>query len=570
MSKITLYEGIPWGSSPLHIIDFTNEAERESYFSNFRNKLELPNIDWDFRRSQRLNLDLTLIEADKYNYMRWEDDNGQVLYFFIHDAELLNNNKTCQFFVSEDIWTNEQFSVQFMPSKVHRRHMARWQGSTPILYPVDEGNPRSQGFDTLLNVNNGNYVVLVLIASKDFGLGAHPEGTVYYYSVINKNGESVTITRNGESYTMLNPLDSQYLGDLSNLGVAPSDVVGWFACPYSSLFGSNWDFTKVQIAAGFQLNPTSNAGVLVAQNYPQTPQTEQFSISPSWPSKASYSSQVTWTPDYEVQAFGDNMARVAITDINGTPIVNLPKDILFDGSQYITLYQEYNALQPQLRIVLNGYGAPNGTSLVIPCPPVDFPQSKWQDYLIQSYSADKQILQNNIESGRAQTIVSGISQGIIAGAIAGGGIGGVASAGASMVTSLINASIQERTEWSNFSLNTQKIRNTSTPPVGGNNFWTIGREGVRIIELTPDAVSRRIVASNYHYFGVIVDQSMPINLRTRKYFDFIQTQNVSIYGSFDQDKKDYLQSLFNAGVTVWHGDNLISIGNYTYDNTERA
>lgn len=569
MSKITLYEGIPWGSSPLHIIDFTNEAERESYFSNFRNKLELPNIDWDFRRSQRLNLDLTLIEADKYNYMRWEDDNGQVLYFFVHDAELLNNNKTCQFFVSEDIWMNEQFSVQFMPSKVHRRHMPRWQGSTPILYPVDEGNPRSQGFDVLRNINNGDYVVLVLITSKDFSLPAHSEGTFYYYSVINKNGNSVKVNDGSRSIFMLNPLDATYLSDLSGLGVAPSDVIGWFACPYSSLFGTNWNYSKGRIAAGYEISGSWMGG-LFEQNYPQTPQTEQFSISHSMPSKASYASQVTWTPDYEVQAFADNMTRVAITDINGSPIVNLPKDILFGGSQYITLYQEYNALQPQLRIVLNGYGAPNGTSLVIPCPPVDFPQSKWQDYLIQSYSADKQILQNNIESGRAQTIVSGISQGIMAGAIAGGGIGGVASAGASTVTSLINASIQERTEWSNFSLNTQKIRNTSTPPVGGNNFWTIGREGVRIIELTPDAVSRRIVASNYHYFGVIVDQSMPINLRTRKYFDFIQTQNVSIYGSFDQDKKDYLQSLFNAGVTVWHGDNLISVGNYNYDNTERA
>lgn len=565
MSKITLYEGIPWGSSPLHIIDFTNEAERESYFSNFRNKLELPNIDWDFRRSQRLNLDLTLIEADKYNYMRWEDDNGQVLYFCVHDAELLNNNKTCQFFVSEDIWMNEQFSVQFMPSKVHRRHMPRWNGSTPILYPVDEGNPRSQGFNVLENLNNGSLIGLVMITSKDILLGAHPEGTCYYYTAVNRNGSSVRSSNGGY---MLNPLDPNYLSMVAEFGIAPSDIIGFFALPFVPILTGSTTATWDTAHGTYGTSPGPMTVDVFVPNYEVL--TTSRAIAPSRPSKASYASQVTWNPDYEVQVFGDNMSRVVITDLTGSPIINLPKDILYNGNTTINISCEYIAIQPQIRLTLSGYGAVNGTSLVIPCPPVDFPQSKWQDYLIQSYSADKQILQNNIESGRAQTIVSGISQGIIAGAIAGGGIGGVASAGASMITSLINASIQERTEWSNFSLNTQKIRNTSTPPVGGSNFWTISREGIKVAELTPDAVSRRIVASNYHYFGVIVDQSMPINLRTRKYFDFIQTQNVSIYGSFDQDKKDYLQSLFNAGVTVWHGDNLISIGNYTYDNTERA
>lgn len=564
MSTITLYRGIPWGSSPLHIIDFTNASEREAYFNSFPNKKEIPNVNWDFRRSQRLNLDLSLIEADSYNYMKYLGDDGTLLYFFIHDAELLNDNETCQFIISEDIWMNEQFTVNFIPSKIHRRHMPRWDGSTPILYPVDEGNPRSQDYNTLLNLSNGNYVVLILITSKDFVLGAHNEGTYYYYSVVDKTGESV----HTNDVLMLNPLSASYLGNLTSLGVAPSDVVGWFACPYSSLFDNgSWDMNKGTLHY-FEAQNGAKLGGIYSQNYPQTPENKSFTINPSEPSKATYSQQVTWTPNHEVQAFGDNLRRVVVTDISGSPIINLPKDILFNYETTVNVRQEYNALQPQIRITLNGYGAVNGLSLVVPCPPVDFPQSKWQDYLIQSYSADKQILQNNIESGRMQTIVSGLSQGIMAGAIAGGGVGGIASAGASMVTSLINASIQERTEWSNFALNTQKIRNTSTPPTGGSNFWTIGSEGIKIAELTPDAVSNRIIASNYHYFGVIVDQSMPVVLRTRKYFDFIQTQNLSVYGDFDQDKKDYLQSLFNAGVTVWHGDNLL-FGNYSYDNTER-
>ena len=79
-------------------------------------------------------------------------------------------------------------------------------------------------------------------------------------------------------------------------------------------------------------------------------------------------------------------------------------------------------------------------------------------------------------------------------------------------------------------------------------------EGIRIIQFDADRVSREIGAMRYHTMGVIVDEVQDINLRTRYYYDFIQTKDCRISGPLNQESKDYISRLFNSGLTIFHAE----------------
>ena len=88
-----------------------------------------------------------------------------------------------------------------------------------------------------------------------------------------------------------------------------------------------------------------------------------------------------------------------------------------------------------------------------------------------------------------------------------------------------------------------------------------------VIQLTADDLSHEIITNNYIANGVIVDKFGEVPLRTRYYYDYIQTKNVSISGEITNDRREYLEDLFNWGVTVWHSETFRGI-KYDLNNIE--
>ena len=135
------------------------------------------------------------------------------------------------------------------------------------------------------------------------------------------------------------------------------------------------------------------------------------------------------------------------------------------------------------------------------------------------------------------------------------------------VGSLINAEISAGNAREEFALNEQKIRNSVAPPINGNNITPVMDEGIRVMLIEADSISRNIVAKRYHAMGVIVDEVMDIPLRTRYYYDYIETRDCSISGPITSNARDYLSSLFNGGITIWHGETFRGF-NYDLNNPE--
>src|SRR5699024_6816107 len=143
MATIRLFKDIPWSQGGFHVLRFQSNLAQAAFFNGLTS-LEFTDIDYEPRPGANLNLDMPLMEARQYNYLSWEDETNGPLYYFIEDYEYLNDYPTTRFTISEDIWQNNHLRISGIYGAVHRRHMPRWDGNIPLLYPIDEGNVRSK------------------------------------------------------------------------------------------------------------------------------------------------------------------------------------------------------------------------------------------------------------------------------------------------------------------------------------------------------------------------------------------------------------------------------------------
>lgn len=600
MSSIKLFKGVPWGSDGLNILRFPNQAAQTAYFDSLETYVPKEEINYDPRRGAVLTLQESLFDAREFNYLAWYDDNDNPLYFFIEDYEYLNDNPTVALQITEDVWQNTQFKIKINNSKVHRRHMPRWSGNTPLLYPIDEGSPRSQTCIRTQRLDDShrlypNTYAFLIITNKGWVGTNHADGIHYYLTLamITRERSATPIirapTQSGFTYSYwLDPLAENFLDQLSLNGVAPDTINGIYIIPIFNanivdpdVIQSPWRFkglpdTSVDYMGNVAgSNAFATLGDITLEN-------DVFSLELDLPQKGTANTPASW--NLEPQVFSDNVRRYVLSDSSGYPLLEIPNDILWQNP-VITSKPELKSLSPQLRIVVGNddIASPaNGLECVLPLPQVDVANSNWLSYATQQRAQQQSILENNISARYTQAAIS-----LLSGAGAGAAMGGLysesfgnpkrspglaAGAGAAMnvisgIGSLANAYIQAGTDRDNFKLNEQMIKNKPAPPIGGSNPFSLLDEGVTLRTFDGDDISKNIIWSQYKYAGVIVDEFMPIELRTRYYYDFIQTQNISISGNINNAQRLYLADLFNNGVTVWHSETFTGF-DYNYDNIE--
>ena len=599
MATITLFKNVPWSQGGFHVLRFPSLQAQENFFNSLDSRVET-NVNYDPRVGANLNLEISLMDAREYNYMSWEDETRGPFYYFIETYEYLNDEPTTRFIISEDIWQNNHLRMAINPCSVHRRHMPRWSGSQPILYPVDEGNPRSLKSEEIMPFQDGRIDdghggigrtmgrnAIVVCTSKKLEDPDHPDGIFYYLTWENVRTTGGVSAPGGKVWMEFTSRNMNQFFEKWGVGLSP--IVSVFVIPYCVL-GENYSSTTPSFSSvyGHIVEPadTSSNGVLFAVMFPFNGTNGVTVPNPIQKPSRNTSTGVRASIDYEPQAWADNVIQHTLADNSGSSAITIPNDWAYKyDSIYIT--NSVFSLQPAITFQFRTSDNQNGTmtdgmAINIPCVPVDIPQSQWADYVAQSQAADRQILENNISTRYLTTTVSGLTGAFQGGAYGGmyaesfnnskrspmaaanAGIlaGGIAGAG-----SLINAYLQTGTDRDNFKLNEQKIKNTPAPPIAGSNAGLNIRYGNSLVRLMADDVSRNIIWSQYRYYGVVVDQSMPVPLRTRYYYDYIQTRDASVSGAMTNDAKTYLEALLNRGVTIWHSE-AGSMYNYDYDNVE--
>lgn len=579
MATIKLYKSVPWSQGGFHVLRFNDSLRQAQYFAGLDS--EVFEIDWEPRPGANLNVPISYLEAKQFNYLSYNFDNisAHDRYFFIEDYVYLNDNPTTRLIVSEDIWQNNHIDMTVAPGIVHRRHMPRWNGNTPLLYPIDEGNVRSktvyakQRIDDyqLLSPMAGLFTYLIA-TSKD---SSNNDEIEFYLTASYKSGQNVP---SPDEYYWLSPLSENFIKVMSAMGFPPSSIIGVWLIPVIRGY-ANWTGTSLNIPSLVVSDSTSKKKIaLLRPDFWNQPVT--VSIEPYMPIKSTGTANASI--EYEPQAFSENIVNYFVTDTFGNPLITIPNDIMWEDPQII-MNSEADSLNPQIRISVTANGSPViGLETVVPCVPVAVPQSQWLDYVLTSQQQDKAILENNISNRYMTTAIStitGAGSGYAFGAMYADsfnnsrrspGMAGLAGAGMNAISgigSLASAYVQSGTDRDNFRLNEQKTKNTPTPPLAGYNIASVMAEGIQVVTTIGDDISRNLIWKQYRYYGVIVDESMDIPLRTRRYYDYLQTRDATVIGPMTNEAKSYLEALLNRGVTIWHADSA-TIYDYQYDNVE--
>lgn len=584
MATVTLYTDYPFVQGGGHMPYFASSAERDNFFNTLKSQ-SLP-TDFQPRQGARLLVSLTFLEAQKYNYCIWTDG-AQKLYFFIEDYLYLND-KTTQLIISRDIWNDNQLRAVTNPCNVHRMHMPRWNGSTPLFYPLEEGNPRSLiPIETHSMDGSEAYLysdVTLFITNKNLASEAHEDGIFYYLTFTPTNG--FQLNSGSSASVWINPFSSSFVDDFSKFGVGLSPIIAAYMLPNGLPFINTVSLTSGSFKSTFGTLYTVQGQAVFALSTNSAVYDYNLTITDK-PTKNT-ASGTAFNTNFEPMAFLDNMRPAYITDMLGYPVMSVPKNLLLADNPTIHFDARIRSLNPQTSIQLvlgDGTRAPvTGLTALIGGQGVDIPQSVYYDYVAQQRSQDKNILENNIRSRYIQTAVSSVASAVGGGAQGGmfaaaygnnetvpaqaamaGAAGGVVGG----VSSLINSYIQTQADRDNFKLNEQKIKNTPTPPIAGDNPQMSNSIGVRLQIMKADDVTLNAVAQQYHYYGYILDTAMPISLKPNRYYwMYLQTKDANITGEVNQNDRNYLQALLNRGLTIWNMNHWVGFGAYQYDNVE--
>jgi hypothetical protein len=108
---------------------------------------------------------------------------------------------------------------------------------------------------------------------------------------------------------------------------------------------------------------------------------------------------------------------------------------------------------------------------------------------------------------------------------------------------------------------TAKIKDIdNTPPqlskMGSNTYFDYGNglTGVWIIKKEITDEYRKKLSDFFKMYGYKVNELKVPNLHTRQHFNFVQTAGANLTGNIPNQDMDRLKSIFDNGITLWHGD----------------
>lgn len=96
--------------------------------------------------------------------------------------------------------------------------------------------------------------------------------------------------------------------------------------------------------------------------------------------------------------------------------------------------------------------------------------------------------------------------------------------------------------------------------------YVVEKFGVFFKAMTPTANEARRIDGAFTGIGYSTETTKKPNIRTRPYWNYVQTMNASISGALTASWIEQIENMLNAGVTFWHVDNGAQIGNYSMSN----
>lgn len=633
MTDVKLFKDIGLNMSMKRTIDFPSKLEQRGWFDAKPNVL-ITNIAYNklqnvlnipYGASEKVK---SYDEAQTFTYALIIDlDEGKNYYCFIDNVTLIDAS-TLHFTLALDPMQTYMGEFELDECMVSRAHVDRWNKASDKPIRITPNKETIDGFYTTEYINSyvdadshGMPMVHVIIsytttkgsvASIIFPIDlngftinvAKKVGEEFYYSTSNF-GSLV----NGSLFEALS-IDVE---KVINVILSPVSPIPWYTTPVT--------IDNLEYSFYYKIKGTTNPVKWVIKN----PESNMFAyaemqqfvdiffgnsvelpldvIKPTKPSdndiaNDEYEPALYFSPYrfYKIM-MGNEKLNLVIPEnfvFNGDKVIIRSIPTFTSPSLSIKVRENFSGLIKKDEIEKEITLYEGGLSTVVPLEQSTVISNNWLSYRLQSRDEDRQIVKNNSWQQAIDNLVFMSYGGALVGSRSASGrqdpmkhptagntgiqqfkgLGGVASAvgmaaGASVVSSLVDAHYA----WQNQMLNESKIRNKPN----GINILADGvyamKDGISypsVVVTKCDDTNYQRAYNNFRYYGYTLNNYMTPNLKSRKYFNYILTQGAVIKGSLNNNIKQELATIFDNGITIFHGDYSNEVDYPDKENIERV
>lgn len=409
------------------------------------------------------------------------------------------------------------------------------------------------------------------------------------------------------------------------LGVTVEQIVSIFIMPktpFTITGSSRFENMQTQIRYAYVLEGGNlrydNGFVKVDSNEEALNTPKQFDVAFDRPVKPS--NNASKSPTYEPMLYEYPYTVRRILSSSSGIVSDIPDNILFDDYNMYWFFSfspsfqgiiivfttetipTTTLLRPDNYADIISEANANGLMFTYQFDAIDIISNDWLNYALTKRDTDRQIINNQNWQNAINNLLFMGYGGALVGSRGGGlvkddipildnnrkgppnvlgfrrglnpALGGAVglAAGASIISSLVDAHFA----WENQNLKEQQIRNqpATITMVGNSGLFNIhSLQGVpSIVEQRCDDDTYETAYNNFFNYGYELNKFMKLDIRSRKFFNYVLTNGAIISGSIVQSVKDEIAMIFDNGITIFHMDYASSTDydDITQENIERS
>jgi hypothetical protein len=556
-SEVRLCSNVPLTNSYEHTMTFADPSAQANYFLS---KVSHAFTGLTYQRETlavRVPASYDSLYNCNYLMYRNNDFGTKWFYAFITEREYVNPEMTLVHF-ELDVYQTWQFAVNWNMSFVEREHRDRWNtDGTPVINTLDEGLNYGTEYNTVSVSHFRPYsdlYFLVTISKKNMHNDANADTNGYVWSL---NGLPQALCfyihpfRLDGSVPASNLSLNEQIGDVLLSMYESTDAVNNIVSMYVTNFLPDqplYDGTTITFNTNYYKQATIgslNTIYVHSVNY----QTGIFDMGGKYDGFTQETESKLMMYPYKVTVLTDfkgNQVELKneyinnenlLLDVNGS--LGVSNKVSYSVKDYVTTITE-DTFKDAISL---GHG-------LIDNNPNDIP------VLTDLLAAYIQGNRNSIQNQTNSILFNGVF-GSLGNALTKNPLGFIQGAG--------NALFQMQ------AINAKQEDIKNTPPamakMGSNTYYDYGNgyTGLWIIkkEITPEY--RKKLEDFFKMYGYKMNEVKIPNLHSREHFNFVKTIGANIYGDIPNQDLEKIRSMFNNGVTLWHGD---WVGNYALANSE--
>ena len=584
-TDIRLLSGIPFQKDYKHTRWFDNKSQQTTWFSSRNTVYSDSSQSYKFTDQKDTKPNGTVAvrrELDDLltvNYMMFRNK-SKWFYAFVTGVEYVNQQTTWVHF-ELDVLQTWMFDMNFKPSLVTREHCPLWKSDgSPVINTLDEGLNYGAFYDTVYVENykpHGNIYFLVIVCKERMDVNATgdnegvqpnlngmPQPLTYYVHPFKRDGSQVTITMMGETFDA--PSVNNVLRGLYKIEGAQNNIVSLYVTEHLgdslSVSGSNVTFgesyspeqvqdkdTSIQLTRVVQLPTYKTIEHLVGYKYNGFREVEESKL-------LMYPYSLTILDDFK-----GNRIEIRNEYIAGDNLILLAKGSMGTSQKSSYAVKGYN-MNPSNPLS-------NESSLeyaLVNNKPSDVP------IITDLLSAYLQGNRNSIATQTDTIHFNGVMNAIQSGsnALASGLKGNVMGA-LNGVTDVIHGAGNSVLQLQAIESKQKDIDNVpgNIAKQGSDTYYDTGN-GYRGVYIIKKQIKPEYIQKLTHYFkmyGYKINEVKIPNFKTRQNWNYVQTLDAVITGNMNDLHTRMLKNIFNAGITLWHTDD---IGNYSLANGVRT